>query len=188
MLLGFSSRWRARAFSLGLSSHSGWFLRSSISRSTEFVTLRAAPVMKCFDTVHPSPSSAITLASDDRLPRARVVDLRTPGHALLFLLHPRRDILVFLNFDHPASRTLPDDHFVGGFNLLHHLCRGCVDDWRRSRSGESGAKHQPHCAPHYCTSRRSFSPLAHFDENGRVESRGIVLGEALTRRWLRARC
>ena len=103
----------------------------------------------------------------------RVVDLRAPGHALLFLHHPRRDILVFLNFDHPASRTLPDDHFVGGFNLLHHLCRGCVDDWRRSRSGESGAKHQPHCATHYCTSRRSFSPLAHFDENGRVDLPGL---------------
>jgi hypothetical protein len=46
---GRSRRSRARAFSLGLSSHSGWFLRSSISRSTGFVTLRAAPVMKCFD-------------------------------------------------------------------------------------------------------------------------------------------
>jgi hypothetical protein len=53
MLLGFSSRSRASAFSLGLSSHSGWFLRSSISRSTEFVTLRAAPVMKCFDMFVP---------------------------------------------------------------------------------------------------------------------------------------
>ena len=42
-LFGFS-RSRARAFGLGLLSHSGCFLRSSISRSTEFVTLRAAPV------------------------------------------------------------------------------------------------------------------------------------------------
>ena len=53
VLLGFSSRSRASAFSLGLSSHSGWFLRSSISRSTEFVMLRAAPVMKCFDMFVP---------------------------------------------------------------------------------------------------------------------------------------
>jgi len=83
-------RSRASAFSLGLSFHSGWSLRSSMSRSTEFVTLRAAPVMKCFDIVHSSPSPAITLASDDRLPRARIVDLRTPGHAFRLLHHPRR--------------------------------------------------------------------------------------------------
>src|SRR4051794_34668349 len=133
MLLGFSSRSRARAFSLGLSSHSGWFLRSSVRRSTEFVTLRAAPVMKCLDMLA-LPSAAIPFASDDRLARASVVDLRAPGHTFLFLHHPRRDILVFLNFDHSASRTLPDDDFVGGLNLLHHLCRRCIDDGRGSRS------------------------------------------------------
>jgi hypothetical protein len=89
-------------------------LRSSVNRSTEFVTLRAAPVMKCFDMLA-LPSAAIPFASYDRLPRARVVGLRTSGDALLFLRHSRRDILVFFDLDHPASRTLPDDHFVGGF-------------------------------------------------------------------------
>lgn len=52
-LFGFS-RSRARAFGLGLLSHSGCFLRSSISRSTKFVTLRAAPVIKCLDMCEPS--------------------------------------------------------------------------------------------------------------------------------------
>jgi hypothetical protein len=47
-LRGFSLS-RASAFSLGLFSHSGCFFRSSMSRSTESVTLRAAPVMKCLD-------------------------------------------------------------------------------------------------------------------------------------------
>jgi hypothetical protein len=47
-LRGFSLS-RASAFGLGSLSHSGCFLRSSISRSTESVTLRAAPVMKCLD-------------------------------------------------------------------------------------------------------------------------------------------
>jgi len=78
--------------------------------------------MKCFDMLA-LPSAAIPFASDDRLARARVVDLRTPGDALLFLHHPRRDILIFLNFDHSAIRTLPDDHFIGALDLLHHLCR-----------------------------------------------------------------
>jgi hypothetical protein len=83
--------------------------------------------------VAPPPSAAIPFASDDRLLRARVVDLRTPGHALLFLLHPRRDILVFLKFDHPASSTLPDDHFVSR-GVRRRLAEEPVGpaDWHRA--------------------------------------------------------
>jgi hypothetical protein len=68
------------------------------------VTLRAAPVM----------TAAIPFASDDRLPRARVVGLRTPGHAFLFLHHPWRDILVVLDF---ASRARA------------YCCEGRVAQW-----------------------------------------------------------
>ena len=59
---------------------------------------------------HPIPDGS----SEYRLARARVVDLRAPGHALLFLHHPRRDILVFLNWrlrelvdlDYPDARCM----------------------------------------------------------------------------------
>ena len=86
VLLGFSSRSRASAFSLGLSSHSGWFLRSSVSRSTEFVTLRAVPVMKCFDmwspanwtlTRGPTATLPLNLLMDRALlPRQRLLHCR----------------------------------------------------------------------------------------------------------------
>jgi len=59
---GRSRRSRASAFSLGFSFHSGWFVRSSTSRSTEFVTLRAAPVMKCFDMLAPCESCRLQVS------------------------------------------------------------------------------------------------------------------------------